>query len=93
MKWIVFVVLVLVIVGFVIIVSVECFEKMKLEYYKFDYQYKNWCIIENLVCDQYSGLDWKGCWRYVNWFFVKKCWEYWYEFRYKLGSVRQKFMK
>lgn len=69
------------------------FEKMKPDYYKFDYKYKNWRIIDNTVCDRYSGLEWKGCRRYANWFFSKKCWEYGYELRHKTGDVRRKLMK
>lgn len=93
MKRMVFAVLVLAILGVGTTAHAERFEKMKPEYYKFDYRYKNWRIIENSVCDQYSGLDWKGCRRYANWFFSKKCWEYRYELRHKSGSVRQKLMK
>lgn len=88
-----FAVLVIAIAGSAATAHAERFDKMNPDYYKFDYRYKNWRIIDSSVCDRYSGLDWKGCRRYANWFFAKKCWEYRYELRHKSGSVRQRLMK
>ena len=71
----------------------ERFQKLKPDYYKFNYKYKSWRIIESSVCNQYTGLEWKGCRRYANWYFSKKCWDYGYELRHASGNARQQIMK
>ncbi|GHD52474.1 hypothetical protein SAMN05216429_106138 [Marinobacter persicus] len=63
------------------------------DYYEFDWEYKNNRIIESTVCDRYSGLDWKNCRRYANWYFSEKCWEYRNELRHKSGDVRREILK
>jgi len=64
----------------------------KPDYYEFDYKYKNWRIIEDTVCDRYSGSDWKECRRYANWVFAERCWEYRNKLRHTSGDVRREYM-
>jgi|SRR5690606_213148 len=93
MKRIIFAMATMVLAANVSVVQADSFEKLKPDYYKFNYKYQNYRIIDKTVCDQYSGLDWKGCRRYANWFFSKKCWEYGYELRHTSGKVRQEIQK
>ncbi len=93
MKRIIFAVVALALVAGATTAQAERFQKLKPDYYKFNYKYKNWRIIDSSVCNQYTGLEWKGCRRYANWYFSKKCWEHGYELRHASGDVRQKIMK
>lgn len=62
--------------------------------YRFSYQTgSNNRVIEKSVCKEYSGLDWKGCRRYAQWYFAVKCWNLGYDLKHMTGSVRQKMRK
>ena len=62
--------------------------------YGFSYQTaNNGRIVEKSVCNQYSGLDWKGCRRYAQWHFAVKCWDLGYSIKHQGGAVRQKMKK
>ncbi|WP_166260101.1 hypothetical protein [Marinobacter salicampi] len=64
------------------------------EHYRFSYQTaNNGRVVENSVCKEYSGLDWKGCRRYAQWHFAVKCWNLGYDIKHQNGAVRQKMLK
>ncbi len=64
------------------------------ESYRFSYKTaSNGRIVEKSVCEEYSGLDWKGCRRYAQWHFAVKCWNLGYDVKHKTGAVRQNMNK
>lgn len=69
-------------------------EKNRPDYYGYSYKVNsNGRIIENSVCSEYSGHDWKGCRRYAQWEFAVKCWERGYDLRHATGDVRRRIQK
>ena len=59
--------------------------------YGFSYQTaSNGRIVENSVCKEYGGLDWKGCRRYAQWKFSVQCWNLGYDIKHSSGPSRQK---
>lgn len=46
------------------------------DYYRFTYDVDDrGRIVEDSVCVEYGGADWKKCRRYAQWFFNEKCWD------------------
>ncbi|MBB5322726.1 hypothetical protein [Marinobacter oulmenensis] len=54
-------------------IQATSFNDPEPKHYYFSYQTQQNRIVESSVCSRYSGMDWKGCRRYANWVFAKKC--------------------